>query len=199
MAISLGTVAAIAGIAGSIGSLIGGDSGKAERAAALYNANVAQMNYKRALELSKDAVKRGEYLAAWRGQQAFQQRGAQRTALAANGVDPNTGSAAQLQGDVSLLNVYDQEQIMFNALQESLGYDHQARQYSMQEEQYRAAAQKSSTGPLGALGNFIGGATKVAKNVVKLYDSITPASASVKPGGSGPQFSGTDIKSQGSF
>lgn len=71
---------------------------------------------------AEDAVSRGNLAARQRERQARRTIGAQRAALAANGVDVNSGTAADLQADEAALGALDAQTIRNNAAREAWGY-----------------------------------------------------------------------------
>lgn len=139
-------VAAIPFIAMGASALIQGQQaaaqGEATAQANLQNAAFAE-------EAANDAIARG-------GMDEDQQRlatraaiGTQRAGFAANGVDVNSGSAADIQDDTAALGELDALTIRNNAAREAWGYRTQAQQGRL------AAANARSSGQAGMFGSLL--------------------------------------------
>lgn len=76
-----------------------------------------------------DAIERGELDAKKMKRKTEQVIGAQRTSLAAQGVDVNKGSALDVQADAAYLGELDVQTIKSNAAKEAYGYRVQASDY----------------------------------------------------------------------
>lgn len=87
----------------------------------LYGRNADQ-----AERQAKDAVARGEETAYGITRGAEQLRGAQRAALAASGVDIDSGSAADVQSSDLTLSALDAKRVRLNAAREAAGYTTEA-------------------------------------------------------------------------
>jgi hypothetical protein len=106
-----------------------------------------------------DAKDRGVRDAARVRGRVRQVRGSQRAALAAQGIDINSGSARDVQTDTETLGALDELTVRNNAWREAWGYKTQALNYRMEGQMaYKAgqsAANKSLlTGGLKALTTF---------------------------------------------
>lgn len=90
--------------------------------------------------------------ADWQRVKAGQAIGTQRSAQAANGIDVNSGSSAQLQDDTALLGELDALTIQNNAAREAYGLRVQANQDMANAKQVKKNAGSS------AMGSILGGA-----------------------------------------
>lgn len=104
----------------------------------------------------------GNTSADWQRVKTKQAIGTQRTALAANGVDVNSGSASQLQDDTAMLGELDALTIQNNAAREAYGYRVQATQDLDNSVQVVKNAKNSGIGSIlggvgSAFGSFAGG------------------------------------------
>lgn len=82
--------------------------------------------------MAEDAIRRGDRAAIEHTKKVRQLVGSQRAALAAQGIDVNSGSAMDTQLDAATLGAYDVETIKNNAWREAWGLKVQAGQYSSQ-------------------------------------------------------------------
>lgn len=116
-----------------------------------YNQRLAEWNAKLAERQAADAIARGQTAAQRQGMATRQAIGAQRAALAANGVEVNDGSAVDVQSDTAALGALDALTIRNNAAREAWGYQAQASNYRQQgiltglESQNQAAALKNAS------------------------------------------------------
>lgn len=89
--------------------------GRYQRAVAETNAKLAEMN-------ADDALRRGDKEAARYLKQAKGVRGAQRAAMAAQGIEVDSGSAAEIQADTEKIAAENVVTIKTNAFREAWGY-----------------------------------------------------------------------------
>lgn len=138
---------------------LGGGSGEREaaRKAAQYNQSVARLNRIRAETQAVDARARGDITAVLKAQETSQLVGLQRAMLAAKGLDPNQGSAAQLQVDAVGTGKLEEITIEANAIREALGFEHQAELFNIDERfaASRAKATRGGSNTLKALGTIV--------------------------------------------
>lgn len=87
-----------------------------------YQAQIANTNAKLADIKSQDAIDRGNRSANLNDTQTKKLIGSQRAALAAQGIDVNSGSAVDVQSDSASLGALDSLTIRNNAWRESWGY-----------------------------------------------------------------------------
>lgn len=112
-----------------------------------------------------DAVTRGEAAAAQQLLKGGQVKGAQRAAMAANGIDLSVGSAQNILNDTDYLTSVDAAQLRDNAAREAWGYRQQARQYVDRASAARSGA--SGISPwLSAGTSLLTSATSVASRWV---------------------------------
>ncbi|GHV34457.1 hypothetical protein FACS1894187_05040 [Synergistales bacterium] len=120
--------------------------GMAAQGAAKAQALSAEQNARMAEEQAKDSVKRGgREENKFRRQIAIHQ-GQQRAALAASGVDVDSGSAELLQDASRGEAEEDASVIRFNAQREAWGHQAQATDYRNQASAARAAGRNAMTG-----------------------------------------------------
>lgn len=137
----------------------------AQSKAADAQAQQARNNAILAGRAADDATARGDIAAQQKANQTNQLLGQQRVGLAANGVDPNSGSALDLQSDVAGNGELDQLTIKSNAAREAAGYQAQGMNYSTQASIDEADSQNAlSAGALKATSSLIGGAGSVASS-----------------------------------
>lgn len=160
-----GVVMAGIAVASTVSSLVGGKAeAKAARQAAEYNAAVAKTNAERAALARDDALARGDIEVAIRAQETQQLVGAQRAALAAKGLDPNTGSAGQLQTDAIGTGKLDELRIANNAAREALGFENQRLDFGFAAQAGQQAADDArSAGQIGQVQSLISGAGRFAR------------------------------------
>lgn len=113
----------------------------------LLNQNAALKN-----QAADEAINTGNVTADWQRVKASQAIGTQRSAQAANGIDVNSGSSAQLQDDTAMLGELDALTIQNNAAREAYGYRVQANQDVANAKQVKKNAKQQ------AIGSILGGA-----------------------------------------
>lgn len=124
------------GIAGAVGR---------ERAAG------RQRNFAR--QMADDVIAQGERQAEFATMDLRRLRGAQTAAIAAQGIDPTSGSAAQIAAQTEKFGQQDIEQIRMNAAREAWGIRTQANL------NYRAERNAAIAGGIGAVADFAGTST----------------------------------------
>lgn len=121
-----------------------------------YNASIADLQ-------AADAIKRGELEAQRFRSQVRGMVGGQRAAFAAQNVDVNWGSPADVQVDAEFLGELDVLQIRTNAGREAWGYEVQAEDYRRRAEILRkegknavaAGGSAFTAGVIGATGTLL--------------------------------------------
>lgn len=103
----------------------------------------------------------GDSAADWQRVRTGQAIGTQRSSIAANGIDVNSGSAARLQDDTAMLGELDALTIQNNAAREAYGYRVQAKQDLLNAGQTVQNGRTAATGSIlggigGAFGSFAG-------------------------------------------
>jgi hypothetical protein len=120
----MGATAAIAGVT-MLGAYLEGASAKEE---AGYKERIANANAEFAEAQARRVLQIGEQDAQGYGKKIRQTVGSQRAALAAQGVDVSSGSAAELQAETFEIGARDIETIKNNAFLEAYGLRVQAEQ-----------------------------------------------------------------------
>ena len=148
--------------------------GQAANAAAKHEAAVADRNVKLTEAARADAAKRGEreQLNHWR--RVSQLMGDQRAQFAANNLDVNFGTPAEVVENTMLLGMEDSMLLATNTKKEMEGLDVEAANYKESSVAARARGKAAlKAGKLAAVGTILGTAAQVASMGAKM------------PGGSG--------------
>lgn len=128
-----------------------------------HQANIADINARIADLGAESALEQGKQQVAERTLRAGQERGAQRTALAANGVDLSVGSAAEIQASSALMKDIDANTLRANATRNAFGYRMNASNLRSQAATSRATAR--GINPVGSAAmTLLGGASNVASS-----------------------------------
>lgn len=106
-------------------------------------------------QTAEETINAGNTSADWQRVRTGQAVGTQRSVQAANGIDVNSGSAAQLQDDTAMLGELDALTIQNNAAREAYGYRVQAKQDLLNANQ---SVKNGNTGAMGSILGGIGGA-----------------------------------------
>ncbi len=162
--VTLGVIAlgasAGGGIIKSIGSFM---SGEAKSDMYNYQAAVAEVNKKIALQNADYAIKAGEAGAQREGMKGRFEFGALKTGRAASGFDVNTGSNAKVLESKEAINTYNQSVVRSNAAKQAYGYKVDAMTASSQSQLYKMAASNAETeGIIGGIGSLVSGAGSVS-------------------------------------
>lgn len=128
-----------------------------------FNAAQMDMNARLAARQGEDAIGRGDKEAATYRDKVNQTVGSQRAALAAQGIDVNSGSAAEVQLDTKAMGEKDAMTIKNNAWREAWGYKVEAQNNRGSASMTRQAGENRYnntllTGGLQALNSGISGA-----------------------------------------
>ena len=129
----------------------------AQREQGKYQKHMMEVNAKMAEDQGDDAIRLGDLEANKAGQKASALRGSQRAAYAAQGIDVNSGVAAETQADTVALSKLDEITIKNNAWRTAWGYKVEALNSRSKGEFAKIAADKSAnntllTGGISALG-----------------------------------------------
>ena len=139
-------------------SLAGGMMGAQNaRQQGAFQEAMAEQNaaYKEAA--AQDAEKRGAVDADRYRRQVGQLIGTQRTGFAANGIDVNSGTAAEIQDDTAAFGEFDALTIANNAAREAWGYRVGAQNDLMNGRMAQSNARSAATGSiLGGVGSAFG-------------------------------------------
>lgn len=164
----------------TVGSLY---SARSQASGLGHQANLAEINARIADLGAESALEQGKQQVAERTLRAGQERGAQRAALAANGVALNEGSAAEIQASSALIKEIDANTLRANATRSAWGYRMNAG--NLRTEAVMARATARGINPVGsAATTLLGGATNVATSWYGLQRS-----GALKPA---PQYSSLD-------
>ncbi|MBT2339534.1 MULTISPECIES: hypothetical protein [Pseudomonas] len=142
-----------------VGGMMGAQNAKQEGA---FNAGMLNRNAALKEQTAQETLFAGDTSADWQRVRTGQAVGTQRSVQAANGIDVNSGSAAQLQDDTAMIGELDALTIQNNAAREAYGYRIQADQDRMNAVQTVTNAGNKATGSIlggigGAFGSFAGG------------------------------------------
>lgn len=151
---------------------------KNQQAALRAEAQVQQNNAVIAGWQAEDSIDRGEVAASRALVKGGQVKGAQRAAMAANGIDLGVGSAQNVLNDTDYLTAVDAATLRDNAAREAWGYRMQARGYM--DKSTAANNGASSIRPwLSAGTSLLTSATSVAG---KWYQGSAAGSSSTRDG-----------------
>lgn len=154
---AISTIGAVTGAAGALyGGIAAGN-------AASYQAHISQVNAQIAKQNADYAIEAGTAKTAQVGEQAAQRGGAVKAALAANGVDVNTGSAVDVETGTRKSGLLDEQTTANNAELEAYGYKSQATSYTAQSNLESAEAEEAPiAGALNAGGSLLGNASALS-------------------------------------
>ena len=146
-------LAAINAGASLYGGYAAGETAKAESEA---QAQAMEANAKTAEIQAHDSVERGGQEELKLRRQMAQTRGTQRSMMAAQGVDINSGSALDVQNASIAEGEHDAEVIRFNAARQRWGYINQAQNLESQARNTRARGKYAARNALiSGIGNAI--------------------------------------------
>lgn len=135
---------------GLVGGISQRETAKAARDIAQFNARVAELQ-------AEDARRRGVEVAALTRGKTKRLRGSQRAALAAQGIDIQTGSAADIQAETEDIGELDAITVKNNAMREAFGFETKATSERLRGElAFRA-------GTSAATETFLTGGVRSAK------------------------------------
>lgn len=150
---TLASLSLIGQIAGGVTSAAGSYySAKAQQSAMAFNARMAERTAQSVLDQGNREIGRLTL-------KAGRIKSSQRAAMAANGVDLGTGSAAETLASTDLMKEIDANQIAANATRSAWGY---------RTESIMQQAKADSISPFGEMaGSLLGSATSVASSWYK--------------------------------
>lgn len=130
---------------------------EAYKAKGEYDQRLSELNAKASEAQAADALQRGSVDANTQHRKTEQLLGAQRAAGGAEGVDLNSGSFADIQGETRTISAVDEATIRNNAWREALGFKVEANNARARGEFSRLSADEMArstlvTGGLGAIG-----------------------------------------------
>lgn len=160
--VSLVGMAASAG--GSLISAFGAkQAGSAQAGMYSYQAGIAELNRKIAIQNRNNALDSGELESRKYGLGAAQRSGQITDRMAASGIDIGQGSAQDVRKSQQLVTDIDTQQIRINAGRKAFGYSTEAASDEAQAGMYRSAATNAeSAGGIRMAGSLIGGVASVA-------------------------------------
>ena len=193
MGFDLSTLQSLSTIAGGVGAVTGAigsyNSGAANADAAMYQAAVARNNQTVAMQNAKYALDAGRVQEQAQRQKTAQMIGAQRAAMAANGIDISSGTPARIQESTGIVGELDALTIRNNAARQAYNYQVQAGDFEANAGMLdRTASNARTAGSIGAISSIVGGASGVADKWLKWK---TPSTTSTYNAGgySGSQWS----------
>jgi hypothetical protein len=155
---TMAIVATAASVAGTITSSV------ASYTQHRYEAKLAEANQQQENNRARDALDRGEITARDTARRQSALAGAQRAAMAANGVDLSFGSASDLLGDTAMLGMEEQTTVRENTRREVQGFDINAANFGAQAKAAKSAATGALiSGALQTVSTIAGGAQRYGK------------------------------------
>lgn len=177
-----GAGAAVAGL-GIIGSV---GEASAIRAQGRYQETMFSINAKFAQEKARDAIDRGRVEETSYRKRVRKLIGAQRASMAAQGIDIDSGSAAEIVRETATLGSEDALMIRNNAYREAMGYKSQANSLRQQGRMAGLAARQRSSNTL------LGGGLKALQGGLSAYSTLNGVGADT---GGGLGLDGSDFNS----
>lgn len=143
-----------------------------------YQARVAERNVQLANEAGQQEQENTRQAALAHYRQVAQLKGQQRAAMAANGIDINFGSAADVQGDTDMLAREDAQRIYTQGERAVRGRDFEASNFGGEAKAQRSAATGALiSGAFDMAGTALGTASQFGK-----VKSKTKTSSIANPG-----------------
>lgn len=144
--------------------------GKAGKQQAAYQQALARNQQIAAQQMAKDARKRAKIAETQQRRQNKAAEGRQRTMLAANGVEMDSGSALDVQGDMAAMGELEALKVRDKGEREAMSFDQQAsdaqQQSLFQEYQGRVAANNAKASMADSLW---GGVQKIGGIAIDEY------------------------------
>lgn len=129
-----------------------------------YQKKVAHRNEDLATEAAKDALARGKIEEQRQYRRTSQMLGAQRAAMAANGIDVDFGSAAAVTRDTMTFGQEDAATIRENTIRETKGYEINAMNFGAEaQSQGMQATGALVSSAFSAGSTLLGGASQYGK------------------------------------
>lgn len=139
--------------------------GQAQASQAQYQARLAARNARQAEMQAADARERGAEEAALQRRQTARTLGAQRSLLAASGVDlsDTDSSAMNILGDTAQWGEFDAQKAAHQYNLQGWAYENQATSERINSALFQSGAKQASrAGAIGAGASLLSGATRVA-------------------------------------
>lgn len=172
------TIATLAvGAIGSAVSAVGAISaGEAQASQASYAAQVARNNATIANQNARYAMEAGAAKTEDEGLRARARLASVRAGIAASGLDPNTGSAADVQSSDRTLGYLDTVRTQQQAAMQAYGYRTQSTNFTAEAglDTARASADQTA-GFTNAAGDLLSGASSVGDKYLKYFGSTSSA------------------------
>ena len=124
------------------------EQAKSMQAQGEFADRMSKINARRAVLMGKDAILRGERESQKYAGQVKQTLGSQRAALAAQGIDISSGSAAEITQESRLFATENVAKIRNNAFREAMGYEIQAEQESLSGFMAKSSAESQARSTL---------------------------------------------------
>jgi hypothetical protein len=160
MAFALPFIAAAGTVVSAAGAIY---SGEAQAQAAQYQAKVASNNALIARQNATHAAQATAVQTEDAGTKAGQQDAAVKAGLAANNLDVNSGSAADVEGSQRRIGLLDTATVANRGAEEQYGYSSQSQSFQSQSELDKAQAGYDVTsGFLKAGGSLLSGASNLS-------------------------------------
>ena len=151
-------------IAAGVAAAGEGYSALAANAQAKGAARQAEANAREASASAADALERGNQDQVKHYREVSQKMGAQRAAMAANGLDISFGSAADVVADTAMFGQEDAATIAENTNRDVRGYLIQGANFSAEAKSQRAAGKAALVqGAFGVTNTLLGGAQQYSK------------------------------------
>ena len=170
-------VTAVLALSATSAVLAGGSaiaSGSYQQSQSNYQAQVARNNAVIQDQNARTATLAGEEQQQQSGFKTAAMIGAQRTAFAASGIDPNSGSALDIQTDQAKKGMLDQLTIVNNAARQSYGYNLASISDNSQAELDQANGNmQMDAGLMSGFGSILSGASSVGGKYLAFQQSGT--------------------------
>lgn len=155
----------LAGVATAMGAYGTYQQGQQQKAQAEYQAAVANNNAIIAERQAQDSLDRGRVEEQQHRLKVAQMKGTQRSALAASGVQVDSGSALDVVADTAMMGEFDALTIRNNAEREAYAYRVQGSNYQAESGLYSLAGRNAArNGSFGAATTLLGGAAQIGMN-----------------------------------
>ena len=184
-------------VLGAVGALVsaGGTvmNGVAQANAANYQAQVASNNATIAQQNAIHAEQAGAQATEAQSRKGAAQQAAIKGALAANGLDVNSGSAVDVEESAAKESKLDTLNADHNTQLQVYGYRTQSTGYEAQAKLDKMTADQAPIGAaIGAAGGLLGNASSIGFNAAKTGGSISNSFSTLFTGGSmfGPTVGG---------
>ena len=152
---------ALMGVSMALGAFGQIQQGRAQSAAASYQAAQDQRNAAVAERQAQDAEHRGKIAERNQRSETAQLIAKQRAGLGASGLDMNSGSSLDIQADAAMMGELDALTVRNNFEREAWGYRQQAQNFQNSAAMASSTAKNAGTaGMIGAGASLLGGAAQ---------------------------------------